>query len=513
MPNHVDRRRFIKELSLSLATLPFAPNITTRIATDIATDIAGATKRGGLILQGTPQTVVILGGGLAGLAAGYELQKAGHRVTILEARKNPGGRVLTMRNFADGQYVEAGAWGFPQEHLFTFGYSTEFGLPLRPVVGFGLDTVGHVRGNRFVIDGSGGANVPFPLTAREREAGVYGLIPLYLDSYMSQVGNPRRDDWPPEALRAIDGMSLKALLQSQGASEGAIDIIAASQLGLLGDGIDSVSAMEAVVMEAVASSVASGGASYEIAGGNDQLPSALKRRVKKSFRKRAIVTRIEQNQSGVAVTYESPDGPQTITADRAICTLPFPILKNIEITPALPVDKQQAINELKLTPVTRTYQQFARRVWEQNGLSGYGLTDLSIQNTYSATLTQTGRSGILVSYAAGQRALELGAMNEADRQQLVLGRLGDLFGDLSGQYASGASVVWHEERFAGGGFAYFEPGQMAALLPVAQRAEGRIHFAGEHTSAWHGWMNGALESGNRAAQEVNIAGAQESIAM
>lgn len=495
MPNQVNRRLFIKEFSLSLAALALTPNI------------ARATKRGGLALQGAPQTVVILGGGLAGLAAGYELKKAGHRITILEARKFPGGRVQTLRSFADGQYAEAGAWGFPQGHSFTLGYATEFGLPLRPVAGFGLNTVGHIRGSRFIIDGSGGANVPFSLKASEREAGVFGLIPLYLDPYLRQVGNPGRDGWPPEGLRAIDAMSLKALLESQGASAGALDIIAASQLGLLGDGIDSVSAMEAVVMEAIASS----GMSYEVAGGNDQLASALKKRVKKFFRKQAVVTRIEQNQTGVAVTYQSPDGPQTISADRVISTLPFPILKNIDITPALPEDKRRAINELKLTPVTRTYQQFNRRVWEQNSLSGYGLTDLSIQNTYSATLTQAGRGGILVSYTGGQRARDLGAMSEGDRQQLVLGRLGDLFGDLDGQYAAGTSVVWHEDRFAGGGFACFEPGQMATLLPVAQRAEGRIHFAGEQTSAWHGWMNGALESGNRAAQEVNVAGAQESI--
>ena len=495
MSNQVNRRDFIKEFSLSLAALALAPNV------------ARATKRGGLTLQGAPQTIVILGGGLAGLAAGYELKKAGHHITILEARKFPGGRVQTLRDFANDQYAEAGALSFPQEHGFTYGYATDFGLPLRPVAAFGLDSIAHIRGNRFRIDGGGGANVPFSLKSSERTAGVYGLIPLYLGQYLNAVGNPRRAGWPSEELRAIDAVSLRALLESQGASDGAIDIIAATQLGLLGYGIDSVSAMDGVVTEAIASS----GAFYEIAGGNDQLASVLKKKVKKFFRKQSLVTRIEQNATGVIVTYEDGDGPQTITADRVVCTLPFPVLKNIPISPALPEDKQRAINEIKLTPVTRTYQQFNRRVWEDNRLSGYGLTDLAIQNTYSPTLTQTGKSGILVSYTGGQRALDLGAMSEKDRQALVLRRMGDLFNNLNSEYASGTSVVWHDDPLAGGGFAYFEPGQMASLLPVAQRAEGRIHFAGEHTSAWHGWMNGALESGNRAAAEVNDASAQASI--
>src|SRR5438067_385635 len=129
MPNQVNRRDFIKEFSLSLAALALAPNV------------ARATKCGGLVLQGAPQNIVILGGGLAGLAAGYELKKAGHRITILEARKFPGGRVQTLRDFADGQYAEAGATSFPPSHEFTYGYATDLGLALRPAFRPGVDTV------------------------------------------------------------------------------------------------------------------------------------------------------------------------------------------------------------------------------------------------------------------------------------------------------------------------------------------------------------------------------------
>jgi monoamine oxidase len=244
---------------------------------------------------------------------------------------------------------------------------------------------------------------------------------------------------------------------------------------------------------------------FEIIDGNDQLATALKKKVKKQFKKGAIVRRIEQSERSVTVTYSNAQGLQSITADRVICTLPFPILKEIEVTPAFPDDKQRAINEIKLTPVTRTYLQFRNRVWEQAGLSGYGLSDLPIQNTYSPTLTQPGKNGILASYAGGQRALDLSALSEGDRQSFVRREMGNLFDGLDTQYEGGTSYIWHEDQFARGAFAYFEPGQITTLLPIAQRPEGRIHFAGEHTSAWHGWMNGALESGNRAAAEVNEA--------
>lgn len=497
MSRVIDRRQFVRGLGLSAAALALGPGI------------ARAGRRGGIKLMGLPKNVVVLGGGLAGLAAGLELKRAGHNVTILEARKFAGGRVQTIRDFADGQYAEAGATSFPASHTFTYGYATDFGLPLRPAFGFGLDSIANIRGSLFRINSQGQASVPFHLTSSERAAGVFGLTSLYLGTYMDDVGNPRKPDWPPEELSALDAFSLQQLLSDLGASNGAIDIIAASQLGLLGFGLDSFSAMDGVVTEAIAQN----DIFFEIVDGNDRLASKLKKKVKKQFQKSSVVKRIEQNQDGVTVTYDHPDGVQTITADRVICTLPFPILKEIEVSPAFPEDKQRAINELKLTPVTRTYLQFRKRVWEQAGLSGYGLTDLPIQNTYSPTTTQGGSSGILTSYAGGQRALDLSAMSEDDRQSFVLRQMGNLFTGLADKFESGLSQIWHEDPWARGGFAYFEPGQMATLLPITQRPEGRIHFAGEHTSAWHGWMNGALESGNRAAEEVNNAESAEALAV
>jgi monoamine oxidase len=489
MSGFINRRQFIKRMSASAAALALVPGLSV------------ARRRGGIELQGPPKNVVILGGGLAGLSAAYELKKAGHKVTILEARRSAGGRVRTLRDFSEGLYAEAGPNSFPQDHSFTWGYANDFELPLRQAFTFGLDALAHIRGSKFRIATGGGANIPLDLKAEERQAGVYNLPRLYLGDLMRDVGNPRREDWPPERLRAIDNISLKQLLIERGASPGAIDIIEASQLGLLGFGLDSFSALDGVVTEAVAS----GAAFYEIAGGNDQLPNALKKKVKKQFKKQSVVLRIEQNETGVTITYSRGGAAETITADRCICTLPFPVLRGVEVFPAFSAEKQEAIRDLKLTPVTRSFLEFRSRVWEQDRLDGSAITDLSIQYTYSPTLTQGGRRGLLASYTGGQRALDLGAMSESDRQELVLRKMGSLFGGLASQLDGAASQIWHEDEWARGGFTYFEPGQMTRLLPVAQRREGRIHFAGEHTSAWHGWMNGALESGNRAAEEVNEA--------
>src|SRR6185437_5873276 len=126
-------------------------------------------------------TVIVLGAGLAGLAAAYELRRAGHGVTILEARPEAGGRVRTVREFSGQQYAEAGAQYITREHAVTLHYVTALGLPLRPARGAVLDVMAHVRGHRFRLDGYGRGAVPLALTPHEQAAGVFGLTALHLE--------------------------------------------------------------------------------------------------------------------------------------------------------------------------------------------------------------------------------------------------------------------------------------------------------------------------------------------
>jgi monoamine oxidase len=464
-----------------------------------------ARRRGALKLQGAPLNVVVMGAGLAGLSAAFELQKAGHNVTLLEAKKKPGGRVHTIRGlFSDGLYAEAGALSFPSTHEFTYGYATDFKLPLRPSYKLGLNQMADVNRRIFQLNST---SIPLNLTAAERQAGVVGLIFLYLGQYMDKVGNARKPGWPPADVADLDQFSCKQLLENLGASDAAIALIQASQLGLLGYGIDSISALDAVFTEAIASNAPF----YEIIGGNDLLAQAFRQNYNGAYRKRSVVQAIDQDQTGVTVTYLRNGEVQTIRADRAVCALPFSVLGDIQITPAFSDAKQMAASGLKLTPVTRTYLQFTSKIWEGRGLDGYGITDLEMQNTYSPTLTQDGTRGILASYAGGQNALDLGTMSESDRESLVLGQMSVLFGSLNSQFEFGTTQIWQDDPYARGAYTYFQPGQMSTLLAAAQQPEGLIHFAGEHTSAWHGWMNGALESGNRAADEINQAAAQHSL--
>jgi monoamine oxidase len=123
----------------------------------------------------------------------------------------------------------------------------------------------------------------------------------------------------------------------------------------------------------------------------------------------------------------------------------------------------------------------------------------------NSTLNQRGMRGIIDSYTIGDEARRLTKMKESERLNFTLGQIAQVYPEIRKNFEGGTSVCWDEDSWARGAYAWFLPGQMSDLLPHIARPEGRIHFAGEHTSSWPGWMQGAFQSGHRAAREINEA--------
>jgi monoamine oxidase len=105
----------------------------------------------------------------------------------------------------------------------------------------------------------------------------------------------------------------------------------------------------------------------------------------------------------------------------------------------------------------------------------------------------------------GEQARRVTEMKETERLRFTLGEMEKVYPAIRKNFEGGTSVCWDEDRWARGAYAWFKPGQMSDLLPHIARPEGRIHFAGEHVSSWPGWMQGAFQSGHRAAREINEA--------
>ena len=447
--------------------------------------------------------IVIIGAGLGGLSAAYQLTQAGHDVTILEARTRAGGRVHTLREpFSDGLHAEAGAMFVPDSHDLTMHYIKLFGLTLVPIPAQKLTPALYLQGRRINPVERDKIAWPLDLSPAEKRLGLDGMTEKYVVSALKEIGNPKSTSWPPESLKKYDRMTYAEFLRSRGASLDAVRLLRLNDADLTGDGVDSVSALM-VLREALLN--LNEEQLYTIKGGTDLLPKALAARLAQKIRYGTPVVKIEHDARGVGVAFLQAGEKVLITADYLICAIPFTMLKEIEISQPFSPAKQRAIRELPYTSVARVYLQSRREFWNDEGLGVSAYTDLPVMAIINSTLNQPGTRGILESYSAGERARAVTAMKESERLNFTLEQVEKVYPAIRKNFEGGASVCWDEERWARGAYAWFKPGQMTELLPHIARAEGRIHFAGEHTSDWPGWMQGAFQSGHRAAREINEA--------
>ena len=246
----------------------------------------------------------------------------------------------------------------------------------------------------------------------------------------------------------------------------------------------------------------------EIAGGMDLLPQALYRELEREVRLGAEVHVLDQDDESVTVSYKTEAGRFQVTADYAICTLPFSVLRTVDELTPFSHGKQKAIRQLYYAASTKVLFQVRRRFWEtEDGiLGGATVTDLPIRRINYPTPDPTTERGILLaSYTWSQDALQWGAMDEETRLEEALQDVARIHPQVREEYESGASHAWYGDRWARGAFALFEPGQQSELHDDIVRPEGRAHFAGEHCSLYHAWIQGSLESGLRAARDVHSA--------
>jgi monoamine oxidase len=473
------RREFLKAAT-AIAALP----LNTAAAT-----VSAARKR-----------IVIVGAGLAGLVAGYELKRRGHRVTILEARDRPGGRVHTLREpFAGGQHAEAGAMFVPSSHELVIKYARAFGLTLRPMPARALAPMLYAKGRRIDPLRPAGYDWPVELSAAERKITLDQMAEKYLGPALAELGNPRAAGWPQEKLRKYDRISLAELLRHASASPGAIELLRLNDADLVGDGVESVSALY-VLRETKYYETAY--QTYAIAGGSDRLPGAFAKQLGMAIQYNSPVVQIDRTGNAVLLTTRTPHGPQTIGADFVICAVPLPVLERIVFRPGLPDALRHAQSEVGYTSVTRVYAQTQDRPWEATafGISAY--TDLPSMTLVNSTYDQPGRAGILHSYATGKNARAAAALDEKSRTDAALTDMERLFPGMRKSLLRSTSIAWDEDEWSRGAFAWFRPGQMFELPRQLDQPVERIYFAGEHASSYPGWMQGALESGLRAAAEA-----------
>lgn len=474
----LDRRQFLHTGILGLAAVGLDP---------IGTLEPLAARR-----RGVRQRIVIVGAGMAGLTAGLELTEAGHDVTILEARSRPGGRIHTLRApFPDGLHAEAGAARIPESHELTLRYAERMGLETEP---FSPDAPGRmvVRNSVLTAPGFRMSEFPLPFTDEEKEVGLENLAPHYLGEDLQAIGDPRSEGWPDTTLEHLDTVTGAELLRSRGASEATIAFLDAGQ-----GGFERYSALEMLMLARLGAL----DPMVRIPGGTDRLPRAMAERLSRHIVYGAPVIRIEQDPDAVTAVVRQAGTTRRFEADRAIVTIPFTVLREVELAPEFSAPKMRAIRDLSYEDVTRVFLQVGRRFWLDEGLSGFGTTDDPME-IWDATFGQDGRRGILLSYIRGPTARRVADMTGPERLRFALEAMERAYPGVRNAYQGGTSWAWSEERWSRGAYAFARPDELTELHHHVGSSEGRVHFAGEHTSVWPGWIQGAVHSGLRAAREV-----------
>lgn len=464
-----------------------------------------ATAAEGLERRPQPgKRVLIMGGGIAGLVAAFELKRQGHEPLVLEAQHRVGGRVQTLRDFAPGLYAEAGAMRIPRVHDLTLAYCELFGLALRPFVMGNPSTLVHINGQRMTVEQADREPERLPFDLADHERGktwtqLWNEATAEFREQYEQGGQESLDS----LLHTYDHYSIREFLVARGFSEGALELYGVMSF--------RESNMNAAVVEQLREIV---GRSFEdmqeIVGGMDLLPRAFYGQVAEHVRFGAEIMAIEQSPRDVTVHYRTAAGRFSATGDYAICALPFSVVRDIEVLgEGFSRPKQKAIRELNYNASAKILFQTRHRFWEQEDgiVGGTTVTDLPIRRicypSYSDPSDERGT--LLASYTWGQDALRWGALDAESMIEQALEDVAKIHPSVTTEFEIGAIKDWYGDPYARGAFALFEPEQQTRLQDSIVAPEGRIHFAGEHTSLYHAWIQGALESGIRAASEVHEA--------
>lgn len=486
--------------------------------------------------------VVIVGAGLAGLSAAYEIQKLGWTYTILEAEiEHVGGRVRTA-HFKDGSYGELGAMRIPAQHERVWKYVKEFHLPTRSFVTRSDNAFYFARGRRVRVLAAhrdGKRHGPDGLTQAYRLRPDEARAPddLWNDVFLGQIrsfeAGEKSDLQHSDVFRAdsrmfeLDHLSLRRMIQLCGFSNEAINyLFATSAVGGL-----QHSAVTELLREEL-TGIWSDPQFFEIVGGMERFPKALLDRLHVKPRMGCAFLDFRQDDATKRVTaiYRNrlrPDILECVEGDFLICTIPFSVLALLEAHRRFTAEKQLAIRELRYESAIKLLVPTTNRFWESKEkiFGGATYTDLLPGSIYypSDNVQQDhaksqGPGVLTISDCWGQEARWLGNMIAAERERLTV----EFFGrSVHEELIQPGVVRWNETKswywdghpWAGGAFAFYMPGQFAAIHRTVTMPEGRIHFAGEHCSRMHSWMEGALASAHAAVSAIVQQANEESRAL
>lgn len=469
--------------------------------------VLSVVSRGNAPAKSAAKRVVVIGAGMAGLVAAYELARSGHDVQVLEARDRPGGRVHTWRGFACGLYAEAGAAHIGEHHPLTRRYLAELGLATRPVAVDDPQALLHLSGRTmtFADAANNPEHLPVELTGTEKDKSPAKLWREATHSVRAVLDREGRERGWQSIAATYARLTLHEFLEQAGCSDAAINLLAVASQREIRLECPAVGELRELIGHATS-------ATLEIVDGADRLPTQLFARLADRVRFGAQVTAVHTFKDDVAVTFATAAGQSAaVRADYAVITVPVPVALGMHFQPHLSRAKVRAMRAVHYGPAVTVAAQFASRFWEDKPYSlaagGTTCTDLPTRRITYPTYAPVGtaRGTLRMAHAWQPDTGTWAAMDPRARVHQFATDVAAIHQASPSYLEYGLSHSWGDDPHAGGNVAVFPLAEHQAHLAALAASEHRLLFAGEHTSAHHGTIEGAVESGIRVAAEIHQA--------
>ena len=464
--------------------------------------------------------VLILGAGLCGMSAAYELGKLGYECELFEARGRTGGRCWTVRGgdheteaggsmqsarFAEGFYMNPGPARIPGHHTTTLNYCKELGVE--------IEVFNNVNESAYYfVDGMPRVRL------REAKADLRG----YVDELLAKAVRQNALDRPMTAddkealieyLREDAGLS-PDLLYKPGADRASLSRAAESR-GYIYQDLPSAGAhpgklsnpldFETVIKAGFGRHIGfehqfdQQPTMFQPVGGMDQIARAFEKQVGERIRLHTEVREIRRVPSGgvrLVVADQLEGSTREVFGDYCICTLPLSVLRNIPADFAS--ETADAIRQVPYMDVGKIGLHFKRRFWEEDDriFGGISWTNQDITQLFYPNYGYLGsRGGVMIGYYQfGQDAAKVGELTPAEREAHALEQGGKIHPQYRAEFIDAFSVAWQKVPYSLGGWGMWSEEARAALYPVLNRPDGPFYLAGEHLTYLGGWMAGAFES-------------------
>lgn len=444
--------------------------------------------------KGQVWDAVIVGAGISGLCAARALAAQGARALVVEARDRVGGRTWS-EPIANGTFDLGGQWlGTGQNRLAAL--ARELGIETYPQYHAGKKVL-EVKGKRSTYAGTIPTMAPWQLA--ELHLTLSRAEKLAKDIRLDNpMGSKNADVY--DARTTFDWMRRHVI-------SGAVrDVFTAAVRTIFGADPCDLSLLYFLyylrsgggLMRLV--EIENGAQEERFVGGAQRISIELAKRLNPSVVFSAPVRAIRQTNSNVLVRTDQGE----FTAKRAIIAIPPALAGRIDYEPALPVLRDQLTQRFPMGATVKSFAFYETAFWRDDGLSGEAVCGSGpVAVVFDAT-THDGAQPALLSFIVGQPAREWSSRSEAERRRAVIGTLTRLFGPKAANPIEYREHDWSAEKWTRGcPTSTMAPGALSACAPALRKNCGRIHWAGTETAmVWTGYMEGAIEAGERAAREV-----------